>query len=402
MANHHATALLLMVVLLSAALVHSSEKKARALKDEAYITLRQGRGGVGGGAQYKAAIGKLEKALAMLEKAGSKDMALMQEIQAGLFWARKFTTLSGMPTYSHRPSDYTRTHEPDPRAPQKPAPAPAPAKPRKPVEKKPLTPAERAALAFKNAEAFEAEKKDDLFVVMIRWLQLSEQLPIQDLRQRALRKARDVQKRFEAAHGGKDDSPGKAAALALIKEADALSGQGKREAAVKLYRESLLKRETIIAHRKLGHAYYAIADAGKKKLSPQFDAAQKAYRDALKKATRGRGRRRRVNYNYPPLLDAKERTRKLQNEANKIFSTFNQASKEFDRVLELMPGGWDLDAEGHRALCTSVRGDPVWRSRARERLSMVVRKYRPLDQNDRTLLDRCKKELQRLKAEAGK
>ncbi len=357
--------------------------------------------------RYVGSIRKLEKAMELLEKAHSQDQALLQQVSAALFWARKFSTIHTSAS-SYRPR---HAHEPDPSAssaqasPSKTDTRTKPVEP-EPVRKKNLTPEERAHLAFEAAGKLEAgAKPGDLFVIM-RWLQIAEEFSKTSYAQRARERANAVRKNFERTYGGADKSPEESVAVKLMLEADALLKAGEFKKAFDRFRLSIDRTETIVARRKLGHAYFKYATSKKNEIMPKFDEVKKEYDKAYKGAQKSRrGRRGRVykfvDWNHPPLVAAKRKGQDLQNEANKIFGIYHWARKEFQRIVELMPANLDLDAEAHVAFCYSVQTEVITRSKARALLNTILKTYRPLDAEEQQLYERCKQEFERVTGKKG-
>jgi hypothetical protein len=254
---------------------------------------------------------------------------------------------------------------------------------------------------FNEAARFEFEGKADHRAVALRWMGVAEALKRNAYARKAASRAREAARRHEAAYGGADESPEESEAVKLLREAQTLEAADDMEGAIKAYKNSLRRSETIVGRRKLGLAMFKHAEDTKGKWETEFEKAKEEYETALRSASRsvrGRGGRTRtfVNHRDPALITAKSEMSRLYNQVNKIFARYAEARTEFKRVLDLMPGNLDLEAEAHVAFSYTVKGDVMSRSRGRKLLDSVLAKYKPFDDREKAVYERCKRELQRV------
>ena len=383
--------------------------EATTLKDEALKILQSGSALNTDPKLYAQAVVKLERAMAIVERAGREDSPLAQEISSALFWARRFTTLSildeverGRSAGSPPPSE---AKVPDPPPVKKAGPPETPAKVEGPIEGDPLGDRliTEARKKFQSAQAFAREHKDDDYIVALRWFQVADQTAGTDYSIKALNLARKAQERHAARQKPQTpavelpDTP----EMRLVGEADALVAVGNYEGAFVIYKSSLEKKETVLAHRKLAHAYFDRAQQIKDELMPQFEAVQAEYRKAYNEASTtvyraSGGYYRRVNWSYPPLVAAKKKGDALMARAREALKYYDTAYTEFARVLELSPQNRDFDAAGHQGICYSVRGDNSSRIFARRILLAFLDNYKPADDIERTLYEFCRTEFARI------
>lgn len=388
--------IVLAAAVLAAGLVFAdAQSDAQKLKDEALEVLKANAARQASVEQYAGCIFKLEQAQGLLEKAGDNNSALAQEVSSSLFWARRFSNIQVL-------NALDKLHG------GKAAPPPPPKKvePAKsadnPEEPPPLL--AEAKKAFTSAQAYADAHKSDEYAVALRWFQMAAENPGTDYALKALELARAAQTRFAAKSktGVSEAVLPDTAEMKLVTEGDALAETGKYEESVALYQASLKVKESLVAHRRLGHAYYMRAQQLKDELLPKFEVAEAERRAAYKEAfvtvrMMGGRTRQKLNPNYPPLVEAQRKEAELGKQAQVSISYYDKAQDEFKSVLRLAPGQKDLDAAGHQALCLTVKGDVNARSRGKTMLIALLSDYTPANDLERSLYEFCKTELERLK-----
>jgi tetratricopeptide (TPR) repeat protein len=380
------------------AVLADAASDARALKDEAVEVLKANATRTATPEQYAACILKLEQAQALLEKAGDSNSALAQEVGSSLFWARRFSDVKVLAAL-----DKLRGGKAPPPTPAKkaePVKPPAAKTPDEPDEPPPIL--AEAKRAFEGAQAFVASHGGDDYAVALRWFQMAAEHPGNDYALKALTLAREAQTRFSAKSAPVEEALPDTPEMKVVKEGDALAAQGKYEESLALYQSSIKVKDTLIAHRRLGHANYRRAQQLKDDFMPKFEAAEaerrQAYKEAFKTVRTLRGVGRKFDPNYPPLVEARRKEAELIKQANVAIQAYERAFGEFGSVLKMAPNGKDLDAAGHQALCLSVKGDMNARQRARQLLTAFIADYTPANDIERSLYEFCKTELERLRS----
>jgi len=375
--------------------------EAAALRDEALGILKAANSGGTDPKTYATALVKLERAQKLLEQANAEDSALAQEVGAALFWARKFSNIHSMNAVAD-----ARRNPPETKTPSAPEP---------PDKKDALSglgggpdPARLAAAkrTYEEAERFASSHAGNDYIVALRWFKVADQLSGTGYATKALANARAAQERYAARTKAKEADAKPQPKLEgpeydLIREGDALLAAGKFDAAVGRYEVSAEMKDTILAHRKLGHALFNRAQAVRDELMPKFEVTQREYKKALAAATkivRGKkGKRvKQVNWKDKRLVEAWKRGRELTKQAYRAIEQYDRAAKAFSKVLSMSEGGEDLDAAGHRGLCYSARGDRPSRKHATILLTKFLKDYQPLNDMERTLYEFCRTELKRI------
>ena len=380
----------------------SEIEDATRLKDEALEVLQRGSALSTDAKLYAQAVLKLEQAQKLLEQGKAEQSGLAQEVSAALFWARKFSTV-GVVSEVNRQRDNPGSG---------PAPGPPPAAVSKDTAAgaagtaagtEPDPRVLEARKAFGIAEQFAKDHAGNDYIVALRWFQVADQTIGTDYSVKALALARAAQERNAAKQAAASKPAGLPDTLEyrLIKQADEQVGAGNYERAFPLYEASLVTQETLLAHRKLGHALFDRAQQLKDELMPLFDPAnaayRKAYREARKTVRAPNGAPRIViDWEYPPLAEAKKACADLGARARQALAYYDRAFVQFGRVLEMAPQRHDLDAAAHQALCYSVRGDYTYRAKARQLLGSFLADYLPENDSERTLCEYCKTELDRI------
>jgi len=371
---------------------------ARQLKEEAIAILKANTNKQATPEQYAESIFKLEAAQAMLDKANDNDSPLAQEVSSSLFWARKFSDVVVMAALDKLKggSGAPITKKPDPPK------APPAAKTPDPDadDEAPKAVLAEAKKAYGSAEAFAKSHSSDDYAIAMAWFKMANDHTGTDYALKALEFARAAQTRFAAKTAPKEELPD-TPEMKLVLEADALVAAGKIKEAFALYLSSLKLKETQIAHRKLGHAYFKRAQEIKDEFLPKLETLEAEYKTAVLAATtvvrsvRG-GQRRVINRNHPAMLEVARKNNELIKEGKVAVDYYNLAESEFKAVLKLAPSHKDLDAAGHMVLCLTVRGDASIRIRARQQLVQFLSDYKPANDLERSLYEFCKSELERL------
>jgi tetratricopeptide (TPR) repeat protein len=381
------------VLLIASSAYADPTADAQKLKDEAIDILKANAQKSATTEQYANCIYKLEQAQAILEKAGNNDSALTQEVTSSLFWARRFSNIQILNALEKLRGGAA------PPPPPKKVEVAKPAKPADP-EEAPDTPAEilAAKKAYETAEKFAQSHSADDYAVALRWFQMANEFPNNDYAFKALQLARDAQTRFAAKTGSGEAALPDTPEMKLVNEADELAKGGKLEQAIALYLASIKMKETAIARRKLGHAYFKRGQQLKDDLMPRWevnlDEVRKAWSAAIYTVNTARGPIRRLNRNSPPLVAAWKKQAALRDEAQDILKKcYDPADTEFRAVLKLATNNRDFDAAGHLALCQSIRGGAM----AKSNLGKFLVDYTPANDLERSLYEFCKTEREHLK-----
>jgi hypothetical protein len=239
--------------------------------------------------------------------------------------------------------------------------------------------------------------------VALRWSQVADQTNGTDYSLKALALAREAQQRFAAKQAPAIEVLPDTPAMKLLKDAGQLVSAGKYEESFPVFKSSIKMEDTLVGHRRLGHAYFDRAQQLKDELMPLFEANEAKIKTAWKgsfKTVRAMGGQtyKRQDKNYPPLVDAYREQADLLKRANVALRYYDDASGEFKTALRMSPAKKDLDAAAHIALCVSVRKrDVLMRSSARQLLVQFLDEYKPMNDIERTLYAFCKTELDALK-----
>lgn len=384
------------LVLAACAVFADGTDDARKLKDEALEVLKANASRLATPEQYAGCILKLEQAQALLEKAGDSGSALAQEVSATLFWARRFSDMKVLAALDKLRGGKAAPPPPPPARKAEPA---KPASPDEPELPPPVL--AEAKKAFLAAQTYADGHRGDDYAVALRWFQMAAENPGNDYALKALDLAREAQKRFAARSGAVEEALPDTPEMKLVKDADALLLAGNYETAFPLYQSSLKLKDTVVAHRRLGHACFKRAQQLKDDFLPKFEAVEEkvraAFKDAFVEVRMLSGRRKKFNPNYPPLVAAKREEAELLKQANVAIAFYDKAYEQFQAVLRAAPKGKDFDAAGHTALCLTVKGEPNSRARGRTLLLSFLGEYTPTNDLERSLYEFCKTDLERLK-----
>jgi len=384
------------------------EEEARQLKEEANKILQGGGSGVTMDPKlYAQCVVKLERAFDLLDKANKLESDLAVEVSNALYWARKFTTTTIIGEIQREQATVARaSNEP---------PKPLDKKPEPPVktpDKKPVVPAgdddddgpsfTKQKKAYEDAEGYAQKQVRDDYAVALNWFKVADQLAGTEFAVKALAQARAAQQRFAKKSGSIKEVPlADTPAMALVSDGDTYLSQGKYDEAIMRYRDSLKKEVSIVATRRVAHAYFSYAQKHKDKLMPQFEVAGKEYDRAKAAATKERhtlsGMRRIVNWNAPALVAASKKIRDLQSEAQDAVEAYSNAAGYFRSLLNMAPNKMDFDAAAHYALCFSVKRSDVYACADAKRLLLeLLSNYKPTTDVERTLYEFCRSELVQL------
>jgi hypothetical protein len=360
---------------------------ARALYDEASETMRKSNASSVPPKEYAIAMLKLEKALDILEKAGQTDTTLAQDVSAAHFWAGKASDMHIL-----RELESLRKSGGLP---------PRPPRQRKVADGADaavglagLEADDEAAKAFSSAEAYATEHKDDDFKVALRWFQVAGEFPGTVYSLKAIDAARKAQDQFMAKSAMKKEDLPDTPEMKVVLEGDELALAGDLEKAIGKYKDSLKQKNTVVAQRRLGHAYFLRAQQIKDEVLPKWLDLQPKYIEAYKNAWQQVGSMRQFRDDYAPFVAAKREYVKLEQQVGRAFNYYQEGRWAFESVLKSATGGKDLDAAAHVALCFVAI--PKERRQAAAKLSAFVRAYEPKNDAERMLYAYCKIELENL------
>ena len=372
---------------------------SQKLKDEAMVTLRANANGKVTPEEYAECIVKLEKAQAILEGAKDTDSVLAQEVNAALFWARRFSNLEIAKAVEKLHGGAGFAHQPAPKA-ADPAQKAADSIP----EAKQLA---EAKAAYDAAEKFAQARKGDDYVIALRWFEMANTYSGSEYALKALQLGREAQERIskpaektaEAARPA-DPRAENSPEMELVRKADELAGKGQLEQAIASYKASIKIKDTATAEGSLAHVYFRHAEQMSDELGPQFKILEPVYQQAYKNAWQRRSVGGQTmtffNENDPGWTDAQRRYQDLQRKLDEATRTYINAGSCFEAVLKLSPDKRDFDAAGYRGICLARRADS--RFRASDTLRKFLKDYQAADDSQRFLYEFCKSELARLAA----
>ena len=345
-------------------LLASQVDEARQLKVEAQQILRSASGAAADPKVYADAVRKLQKAEALLEEAAKSDPKgiepLQEEVSSALFWAKRFANVY-VADELLKPGSAGKAPEPVK------APEPAPAK------GPDLSAAESA---FKKAEAFESAHSGDEHAIALRWFQVADQFTGTDWSLRALTRAQEAQARYRALEAAKR------APAASLSEDLKLIEAGNVLYLEKKYTEALAKfsaagkiADTTLVQRRIAHTHLELGYQARDQYSVQYLPLMNKYNEAVR-----RGDQRAAARYKAEAGSLVSRLRPLEQEALKKYT---EAREAFQHGLELAKGK-DLDCEAGVAILYYERKD---RLRARQLLDEVLRKYKPANDEERTIFE---------------
>jgi tetratricopeptide (TPR) repeat protein len=373
------------------------QSEAAALKDSSLNILKATANSDATPAEMAKCIYDLEKAAALLESVHDTDSDLAKEVNTALYWSRKRSTLAIDAALDklHGGAGGFK-----PSALKKPDAKIAKTDPNDPGD--PSAGMEDARKAYQDAERFAKSHTNDDYVVSLHWFQMASQHPGTDYSLKALANARDAQARFSSNNpNAKKEVIPDTPEMKPVLEGDREVAEKRYTQAIGLYQASLKIKETAVAHRKLGQAYYADAQVVKQAVIDKCTAVYPEWKAARDKAyimrqTLGGGQRRVFNPNDPAYVEASRKYRAAFAEGDKAFELFDKAQIEFKAVLKLAPNGKDLISAGTIGICLSQKPEPLLRAHARTYIAGFLKDYSPANDDERTVYEYCKTELERI------
>ncbi len=392
--SHVSAALVFFAMMFTSSVRADPQSDARALKDESLKILKATADRDAAPEEMAKCIFNLEKAANLLEAAHDSDSNLALEINSELYWSRKRSTLAidaaldkmrGASGVAKPVTPVKTTVKADPNA---------------PAELQPGL--DEARKAFQEAEKFAHAHGDDDYVVSLHWFQMASLHSGTDYALKALTLAREAQFRFKSKNPNavKEEIPD-SAEMKPVLEAEPLAKAAHFDKAIPLYQASLKIKESTIAHRKLGQAYYARAQQVKEEVIKKCETSYAAWITARDNATRtvtslGGAQRKILNRNDPAFQTATREFKAVYKEGDVAFDLFDKAQTEFKAVLHMASGGKDLISAGLIGICISQRPDIMNKSNAKQHLAIFLKDYSPTNDDDRTIYEYCKTELERL------
>ncbi|HLX65072.1 MAG TPA: hypothetical protein VKX17_27635 [Planctomycetota bacterium] len=373
------------------------QSEARDLKEESLKILKATADRDAAPDEMAKCIFNLEKAAALLDTAHDTDSDLAKEVNSELYWARKRSTLA-IDAALDKMRGVAGVKAPQPAKKVEPVKTAVKPDPNEPAD--PTSGMDDARKAFQASEAFARSHASDDYVVSLHWFQMASTHPGTDYALKALTFAREAQARFKSTNpNAKKEEIPDTPEMKLVIEADGLVKAKDYDKSVALYLASLKMKETAIAHRKLGQAYYAHAQQVKEEVIKKCTSTYNALKTAAANAYRtvqslGGGSRRVFNPNDPNYQAALKAYREAYKEGDVAFDLFDKAQSEFQAVLKMAPKGKDLTAAGLIGTCIGQR--PEAKFRARSYLQGFLKDYTPANDDDRTIYEYCKTELDRL------
>jgi len=349
------------------------EEEAKQLYNEATKILRNASGAATDPKVYAEAVFKLQKAQKLIEEAAKtnpKGVEKLQEtINAALFWARKFATLPMIREIEKRETGKEITEDSPPRE-----------KPDEEPKKEENQDSAKAEELFRKAEAFERSNEGDDYAVALRWFQVADQTAGTEWSLRALSRAREAQARHKAKQEAeKAEKELQSEDAKLIAEGNRLFQQKQYEQALQKFKAALAVKETLLVHRRIGHTYVEMGYKLRDEYARQYIPLAKQFNDAARR--RDQRRLAQIRRQMQILV---ARLRPLE---NKALEHYANGEKEFQKGLALAEGRSDLDCEAHLAILQFQRKQRV---SARKQLTVVLKKYKPVNDEERTVYEFCK------------
>ena len=374
------------------------QEDAAQLRDEATATLKKNSVSTVPPADYAMAIYRLEKAQAILEAAHDTDCPLAQEVNSSLFWARRCSNVHIISEVEkiHAANPALKLASTDPK-PKKAAQATAEGDSLPEIDAQ-----AEAKAAFESAQKFATEHAGDDWMIAMRWFQMVNEFPGTDYSLKAVQLARDAQMRFAARQGAAPkETLADGAETKPLLEGDKLCEQGNFEKAIAAYKESIKLKDTIAAHRKLGHAFYQRAQQRKDEVNKELDAFLPQYKEAWTSSwyfegSSGGSRSNPKKFNplTPQWQAAKQRRGEIQNDAEHVWSIYVYGQWEFEKVLKVAPNNKDFDAAAYEGITLSARIED--KNKAQTYLKKFLKDYEPANDIERFIYEYCKTELERI------
>ena len=379
--------------------------EAKQLRDEALQVLRaRQEGGDVSDQDYALTVLKLERALALCEKANATDTTLAQEISAARFWAGRFATtqVSSEVDRQRKKGAVQIPSVPSTKVAEKPKPKLKPKADPVPASLG-LSDADLAAARarFEKGQIFAAEHRTQPFLVALRWFQIADHTAGTDYSVKALRLAQAAHRESLKDAGTAGIAPADTSTEdgRLMDEGDKLAVAGDWKAAMEKYSAALRYKDSFAGRKRLGHAYFSHAQQERERLLPELEEAENNLRMAITGASRewrSSYSRVKVNWRDPDVVAAGKRYREVKKEASRAYTWYDQAFAQFAKAINLAPGRKDFDAAAHQALCYSVRNSGMYKGKARMLLGVALQMHDPSRSNELPLYGYCKSELDRM------
>jgi hypothetical protein len=376
------------------------EDDVRDLRDQATATLKANSVKTVPFADYAMAIYKLEKAQSLLEDAKDNASNLAQEINSALFWARRCSNVNILKELDkiHASSPPLKLASQD-----KPKNAATPKKEIAPDEIEEIDAQKDAKAAFAAAQEFAKAHADDDYMIAMRYFEMVNKFPGTDYSLKAVTLAREAQIRFAAKNGAvapKDTKEQQAVdgpELKPLQEGDKLVEAGKFQQATESYKASLRLKDTVLAHRKLGHAFYQYAQQRKDQINKEFEDFLPQYKAAYDASWEKVGQHgKQFNPLSPVWQAAKRKHSDIMREADQVGSIYVSGQWEFEAILKKAPDHKDFDAAAYLGISLSARSEN--KINAQTYLKKFLKDYEPVDDIERFIYEYCKTELDRISA----
>ena len=388
--------ILFILLLLSASVLADPQGDAQQLKDDALSILKANTAKKATPDEYATCILKLEKAVAILEKAKDTDSGLAQECNASLFWARKFSDINVLNALDKLRKEQGGGTA----APQRPMmTTAAPAVKPKQGETAEQVASREASKAYNEAETFAGSHSTDQYAIALRWFQMANLHPGTDSAIKALEHARMAQARFAVTQNVAapvEEQLADTPEFVLVKEADKQVAAGKYETSFALYKSSLQTKETAIAHRRLANAYFKHAQQMKDELKPKMDQNTQDYTTAFNNSWANNKGIRTFNPDSNHLKKWKYENDELRKQSDQASKYYEFAEGDFRAILKLAPGNKDFESAGYIGLCQGMR--QFSKMKGLGTLREFVKDYSPENDSERTLYEFCKTEIDRLRS----
>lgn len=362
---------------LSAVLHAATMDEARQLKDEAAQILRGQSGQSADPKVYAQAVFKLQRAEAILDellKSDPKNVEpILEEVTASLFWARRFANLNIIRELEKGDPGKAAGGSASPPAVSGPPPKP----PEAPEPSKALD-SNAAEKAYAKAEAFEKSQAGNDHAIALKWFQVADETQGTDWSLRALGRAKDAQARHQAKLDAEKLAQAQTAIgddEKLILEGNVLLDQAKLPEALEKYLAAQKLKDSVRVEQRLGHAYLKLGYQGR-------DTYRDKYMPMLQKIDQAKrsGNKAQIQQVYKENLALLQQLRPLENE---ILGHYTKAAAAFQKGLDLA-GGTQLDCEAHYALLQFERKNRI---RAQQLLGIVMKKYTPQNDDERTVYE---------------
>jgi tetratricopeptide (TPR) repeat protein len=382
--------LTVLALLLAAPTARAADvSEAQELYDEAQDTLKKNSVSTVPPKDYATAMLKLEKASEILDKGGQNNSQLASDVAAANFWAGrcsnvkilaeldKLRAAGGLPPRPPRKAKGVATEEGGLAG---------------------LETDSEAAKAFQAAQEYADGNKEEDFKQALRWFQVAGEHPGTVHAYKALQLSQQALARFLAKNAANTEQLEDTPENKPVKEGDILALGGDYEKAIGKYKESLRLKNTILAQRRLGHAYYLRAQQMKDDLVPKWQDLKPKYIEAWQGAwSTGTGGVKYFRNDYGPYAAVKPEFDKIDQQLRRALSYYQEGRWAFESILKQAPAGKDLDAAAHVALCYCIRPEDRARTAANQ-LKSFLQKYEAGNDTERMLYEYCKIELEGLTA----